>query len=452
MKPPTIEFVNHASVIISYNQTSILSDPWYSGTSFHEGWRLIHETKDDEIINILDKITHIYISHEHPDHFRPSFYTNKKIKKILLNRKIEFLFQYTKDKRIINFIKKQGYAVKEFHPNEKIKINNDIEVKIIKSGFYDSLLILKTPNFKIINMNDCPIKNENELNKFKKEHGEFDVLLTQFSYAAWKGGVDNKVYRKIAADEKLETVEKQARILGCKSVIPFASFIYFSNELNYYMNDSVNTPEKIINFFSGKKANIVVMSPGETQKINNLVQNKISLDFWKKKYHEIDKQTLKPKDKYGDSMSLEELNFNFINYRKKIFNKNSKFLIFLLSKIKIINFFQVLKINLIDHNKIYKYSIFKGLVEDFSTKQYDIKMHSQSLSFLFKNEFGFDTLTVNGCFEANNTGFTKVTKTLAIGNLNAMGLNLNLGLIFHPNIIILFLKLLKKVKKKLKKI
>ena len=79
-------------------------------------------------------------------------------------------------------------------------------------------------------------------------------------------------------------------------------------------------------------------------------------------------------------------------------------------------------------------------------------MHSQSLAFLFKNEFGFDTLTVNGCFEADNEGFTKVTKTLAIGNLNAMGLHLNFGLIFHPKIIILFLKLLQKVKKKLNKL
>ena len=452
MKSPTIEFVNHASVIISYNQTSILSDPWYSGTSFHEGWRLIHETEEDEIINILKKITHIYISHEHPDHFRPSLFTTEKIKNILLSRKIEFLFQYTKDKRIVNFIKKQGYAVKEFNLNEKIKLNNDIEVQIIKSGFYDSLLILKTPNFKIINMNDCPIKSENELNKFKKEHGDFDVLLTQFSYAAWKGGVKNKVYRKIAANEKLETVEKQGRILGCKSVIPFASFIYFSHELNYYMNDSVNNTEKIINFFSGKKINIVIMSPGEIQNIDNLAQNKISLDFWEKKYDEIDKQNLKPKDKYAESVSLKDLNFNFTNYQKNIFTKNSKFLIFLLSKAKLMNFFQPLKINLIDHNKIYKYSLFKGLVEDFNTKECDIKMHSQSLSFLFKNEFGFDTLTVNGCFEADNKGFTKVTKTLAIGNLNAMGLHLNFGLIFHPNIIILFLKLLQKVKKKLKKI
>ena len=452
MQSPTIEFVNHASVIISYEEISILSDPWYNGTAFDKGWRLMHELQDIEISNVLKKITHIYISHEHPDHFRPTFFTNEKIKKILIDKKIEFLFQETKDKRIVNFLKKQGFQVRELNSKNKIKLNNNIQVQIIKSGFYDSLLIFETPDCKILNLNDCPIKDSNELERFKKQHGTFDILLTQFSYAAWKGGADNKIYRKIAADEKLEVVEKQARILECKSVIPFASFVYFSNELNFYMNDSINSPEKVINFFNDKKTQIVFLSPGEIQKTNSLKQNQSSLDFWEKKYIDINVVKSKQKDQYNQSISLNDLNSDFENYKKRIFKKNSKLLIFFLSKIKLMNFFQPLKIKLLDHNKIYKYSIFRGLKEDLNVKDCDITMHSQSLSFIFKNEFGFDTLTVNGCFEASHSGFAKVTKTLALGNLNSIGLNFNLGLIFHSNIILLFLKTIKKVKKQLKTI
>ena len=450
MQSPTIEFVNHASVIISYEDISVLSDPWFGGTAFDNGWRLLHELQDEEIINILKKITHVFISHEHPDHFRPTFLANENIKKILVDRKIEFLFQNTKDKRIVDFLKRQGFKVKELNSNKKIKLNNNIEVQIIKSGFYDSLLTFKTHDCKILNLNDCPIKDSDELKKFRKQYGTFDILLTQFSYAAWKGGVNNKIYRKIAADEKLETVERQARILDCKLVIPFASFVYFSNELNFYMNDSMNTPEKVIKFFSDKKNKVVFLSPGEIQQIGNLKQNQSSLDFWKEKYNDIDTKKIKQKYKYNPSVSLRDLNFDFEYYRKKIFKKNSKLIIFLLSKIKLMNFFQPIKIKLLDHNKVYKYSIFDGLAEDVKIEEYDIAMHSQSLSFIFKNEFGFDTLTVNGCFEASHAGFAKVTKTLALGNLNAMGFNLNLGLIFHSNIIFLFLNTLKKVKKNLK--
>ena len=103
------------------------------------------------------------------------------------------------------------------------------------------------------------------------------------------------------------------------------------------------------------------------------------------------------------------------------------------------NIFQDINIYLEDHKKNYSFSIFKGLQET-SNCSHDISMHSDSLLFIFKNEFGFDTLTVNGCFQTKSSQFSKVTKTLALGSLNAMGLGLNLKLIFNIQIIILFLK------------
>ena len=72
------------------------------------------------------------------------------------------------------------------------------------------------------------------------------------------------------------------------------------------------------------------------------------------------------------------------------------------------------------------------------------------MSFIFKNEFGFDTLTVNGCFECSPRNFSKVSKTLAIGSLNAMGLKLNLAIIFKLDVILLFLKKLIVFLRKLK--
>ena len=196
MKSPTIEFVNHASVIISYEDVSILSDPWFSGTAFHDGWRLMYELQDNEITDILKKITHVYISHEHPDHFRPAFLANKNIKNILIDKKVEFLFQNTADKRVVRFLKKNGYTVGELNENEKINLSDDVQVQIIKYDFYDSALIIKTPGIKILNLNDCPMREENEINKFRKKHGYFDIVLSQYSYAAWKGGANNKIYRE----------------------------------------------------------------------------------------------------------------------------------------------------------------------------------------------------------------------------------------------------------------
>ena len=55
MQSPTIEFVNHASVIISHEDVSILSDPWFTGTAFDNGWRLMPELQDEAVINVLKK-------------------------------------------------------------------------------------------------------------------------------------------------------------------------------------------------------------------------------------------------------------------------------------------------------------------------------------------------------------------------------------------------------------
>ena len=123
--------------------------------------------------------------------------------------------------------------------------------------------------------------------------------------------------------------------------------------------------------------------------MNNLKQNQSSLDFWKEKYNNIEALHLKQKDKYNQTATFEALKFQFDIYKDRIFKKNSKFLILLLYKIKIMNFFQTLNIRLLDHDKTYKYSIFDGLTEIPNTDKYDIQMHSQSLSFIFKNEFGF---------------------------------------------------------------
>ena len=80
-----ITLVNHASVLIESNGTSILSDPWFFGPAFNGGWSLLFENKEEEIKNILSRTKYIWISHEHPDHFSVPFFF--KYKELLLEKK-----------------------------------------------------------------------------------------------------------------------------------------------------------------------------------------------------------------------------------------------------------------------------------------------------------------------------------------------------------------------------
>ncbi len=440
----SVKLINHASVKINIDGISIVSDPWYDGSVFHKGWKLIHELPVEEIKRHLEKTDYIYVSHEHPDHFSPGFFFNKEYKSILEKNRTKILFQETKDKRVYNFLIKNGFEVIEV-PNKKfITLKNNIKIKIVKFGYIDSALIIEGSNDKILNLNDCPLNDINDIKKFKKEHGRFDLLLTQFSYAAWKGNEDNKGYRRNAASDKLETLINQYNILECKKVIPFASFIYFSNKLNEFMNDEINRPHLFQESLKSK-IDSIILAPGEEQYISELVQKQESLDFWKNKYNTINKLPLETFDKTVD---FETLKNEYTKYKDKILEINSKFLIYLSSKIKFLNFFQPINIFLLDHKKNYEFSIVNGFKKTNNTTS-DISMHSESLLFIFKNDFGYDTLTVNGCFNASKEGFIKTTRSFAIGSLNSMGLKFNSGLIFNYNLIFFFIKLLRKVSKKL---
>ncbi len=70
-------FNNHASITIKTDDLNILTDPWFTGTAFNDGWNLIHENEESEEYFLKD-INYIWISHEHPDHFQPKFFINNK--------------------------------------------------------------------------------------------------------------------------------------------------------------------------------------------------------------------------------------------------------------------------------------------------------------------------------------------------------------------------------------
>ena len=223
----SIKFINHASVLINQGKKGILCDPWYSSNAFHKGWNLLYENSVEDIIEVINMTSFIWISHEHPDHFSIKFF--KDYGEIIRKNKIKILFQKTNDKRVITFLKKKGFEVKELIEDKWFLLGDDLRIMCLKDGQYDSALFVDSKGEKILNLNDCAIRNYSTAKKFFKKTGEVNVLLTQFSYAAWKGGKSNRSWRESAALEKLESIKIQAEVFNPKYVIPFASFVYFSN-------------------------------------------------------------------------------------------------------------------------------------------------------------------------------------------------------------------------------
>ena len=106
-----LEWVNHASFIVHSGSHHLVCDPWIEGTAFNHGWKLISPTKfryED-----FDAITHLWVSHEHPDHFSPP---NLKRIPEQFRRRIKFLFHPTRDKRVLNVCEAMGFLTQELPP------------------------------------------------------------------------------------------------------------------------------------------------------------------------------------------------------------------------------------------------------------------------------------------------------------------------------------------------
>lgn len=438
-----VVFNNHASVTVKTKDISILTDPWFNGSAFNDGWNLIYENKENEEF-FLNNVNFIWISHEHPDHFQPKFFINNK--NYIIKNNIKIIFQKTKDKRVVNFLKKLNLEVIEIDEKKKTKLSEYTEIILFKAEFYDSSIAIVSNNKTLLNLNDCQY-NEKELKEIKNKCGEIDLLLSQFSYAAWKGGKDNYKWREASAINKLNSLEKQCKILNSKCLIPIASFIYFSHKDNFYMNDYINNIDKVSLFLQKKGIKFKILKPLECFEVStSCVENENSQDFWNIEYNKLNDKKL---NDFNQSYKFDQLNSEFINYREKIFKKNNKYIMEFISKIKILNLFQPLKLYLFDLDIKIKFNFFSKNLKIYNEKIDEkkmIKLHSNSLYFIFKNEFGFDTLTVNALFESNFQNFKKMVFNFAIGSYNAAGMYVNLRSIFNFRIYLLIIQKIKTIK------
>ena len=444
MDKNTITLINHASVLIKGDRQSLLTDPWYEGDVFHRGWRLLYENKDNEIEHVLNNTNFIWISHEHPDHFSIGFF--RKYKSLLIDKKIVILFQNRKDKRVIAFLKKSGFETIELSTGEPFTLEENFTIRVIKDEFYDSALLVNLAGKNIFNVNDCPLHSEERITAFTNTYGKCDILLTQFSYAAWKGGRDNVQWRSSAAKDKLMSLVRQGNTLQAKTVIPFASFVYFSNVLNSYLNDAANTPQQVIDFCRGENVDFrcLFLKPMESLDLEeaNPKQEKSSLAFWENAF-----KANKTYIQYLNSSSTDQLSKLFKNYCERLQKMNSWWLIRLCSYLHIA--FRPIAIKLVDTGEVVLVDLANQNISP-STLNPEVALHSESLAFIFKFPYGFDTLTVNGTFEELGPGgFSKLAKTLAIENLNNLGYSFTLALAFNLNLMLIFIGRLIKASRKL---
>jgi UDP-MurNAc hydroxylase len=216
--------------------------------------------------------------------------------------------------------------------------------------------------------------------------------------------------------------------------------------LNSYLNDAVNSPRRVRDYCRAANADFrcVFLKPMESIDLDNdgPKEQESSLSFWENALN-----SNKAYIRYEDSYSLDQLSRLFKTYCERLQKKNSWWLIRLCRYLCLA--FRPTTMKLVDTGDVVRVDLARRVIAA-STAAPDIALHSESLAFIFKFPYGFDTLGVNGTFEElRRGGFDRFTKTFAIENLNNIGYSFKLALAFDLNVVLIFMGRLMGISRKL---
>lgn len=380
-----VTMLSHAAVRIDERPIAICTDPWFIGEAFNESWSLVCEPAVTP--TGLQGITHIWISHEHPDHLH--FPTLKAIP-AEQKAQITLLYQEHFSSRMCRALANLGFcAVAELPLARWYDLDGQTSVLCCSAGSIDSLLAVRSRGATILNMNDC-VLSRSAAKAVSKLVGPVDVLLTQFSIACWVGNPDEVDVS--ARHEVIERIRNYADVFQPRTIIPFASFVYFSHNENRYMNKWVNTPDYVCEQLKDVKSVVQFLYNGDSWSSDNgFYLNGDPLERYRRDFRTIEGRLFisHPSSSLNEILELG---------RKLVKNVRAAFPDFALKLVAPMYFYVV------DLKTAVRFDLHGGLVEADRRlrRECDMALGSQALWYAFKFPWGFGTLDVSGRYEVLN--------------------------------------------------
>lgn len=257
-----IKVLSHACMLVSTDESSIIIDPWLTGSCYWRSWW--NYPKPDIDIKELNSVDAIFISHIHWDHWHgPS------LKKFFRGKKV-----YIGDdpnQRSFKDIKNIG-----FDDVEIIKHQQNISVGDIKISFHsfgtflnDSAIVIQSQGISILNANDSKIAGP-PLKHLIKKYGCFDFAFRSHSSANTRVCYKVKNESTIAFDDREHYFRSYKLFMDAinpKYAIPFASNHCHLMKENFHFNDYVSNPEELkeyLNLHNTNSWEFVMMLPGSS--------------------------------------------------------------------------------------------------------------------------------------------------------------------------------------------
>jgi hypothetical protein len=186
---------------------------------------------------------------------------------------------------------------------------------------------------------------------------------------------------------------------------------------NAYLNDVRNTVEDAIQVIEEAGVHPVVMAPGESWRVGSPWSSDLALAVYGASWQADDQPLLT-----SEPVTLEVLAELGAAAVRRLARRNNRLL---LRAASLVGLGRPLHVRVSDLRRSVEFSPVHGLRAVSDARTPDVTMSSQSLSYTLRYDWGADTLSVNGRFQADAAGYRKLLRTFAPALLNNNGRGLS---------------------------
>lgn len=382
-----IEYLNHASVIVKTGEESILCDPWFSGTAFGGGWGLQYD--NPEALQKAKSCTHLWLSHFHPDHLHIP--TLKQL--AALSPEITALANDSTNFRISEALQHAGFKnIVPLYERRKLPLTSNVKVTRYPTAGIDNMLLIETPEGRILNYNDCHLPL-GAVKLLMRKIGKVHILLNNFNHAI--KFIDNP--RKSDEEIRSQLKTNYKKVLDAINpmwTIPFASAHYYRTRHTQWQNQSLLESEDLVELDS----RILPVRIGGEVTFDDKLQPTLSLPSAKISLNATDIKL------EGESVLFDSVVNAAADFGKRLRQ----------SLLGLTFWIPELRIRVEEYRRVIRFDVNNQVFaeDDGEIEDAHIEAHSSALHQWFTKPYGADSFFIGGHFAVLSKSSTPIKRVL----------------------------------------